>query len=67
MDYNTILRQNLKVVDLPSVILARDNDLPIHVFDFDEKGTILRICDGENVGTLVGHVDEDELEDGESA
>ncbi|MBD04947.1 MAG: UMP kinase [Gemmatimonadetes bacterium] len=67
MDYNTILRQNLKVVDLPSVILARDNDLPIHVFDFDEKGTILRICDGEDVGTLVGHVDEDELEDGESA
>ncbi len=63
MDYNTIVRQNLKVVDLPSVILARDNELPIHVFDFDEKGTIRRICEGEDIGTLVGDVGDDEFEE----
>ncbi|MBT3342931.1 MAG: UMP kinase [Gemmatimonadetes bacterium] len=62
MNYNTILRQNLKVVDLPSVILARDNELPIHVFDFDEKGTIRRICEGEDIGTLVCDKDGDILE-----
>ena len=60
--YNTIIRQNLTIVDQSSILLARDHGLPIHVFDFDEKGTILRICQGEDLGTLVGDVDEDVLE-----
>ncbi|MFH1567282.1 MAG: UMP kinase [Gemmatimonadota bacterium] len=60
--YNSILRQNLTVVDQPSVILARDHRLPIHVFDFAEKGTMARICTGEDPGTMVGPVDEDVLE-----
>ncbi|MFC1525362.1 UMP kinase [Candidatus Latescibacterota bacterium] len=62
MGYNTILRQNLTVIDQPSVILARDHGLPIHVFDFSERGTIARICQGEDPGTLVAAVDEDVLE-----
>ncbi|MEE2659120.1 MAG: UMP kinase [Candidatus Latescibacterota bacterium] len=62
MHYNSILRQNLRVVDLPSVILARDHELPIHVFDFAETSTIVKICDGEDLGTLVADV-QDELED----
>ena len=61
MRYNTILQQDLTVIDLPSVILARDHHLPIHVFDFSEKGTIARICEGEDPGTLVGDVDGDVL------
>ena len=67
MRYNTILQQDLTVIDQqdltvidqPSVILARDHHLPIHVFDFSEKGTIARICEGEDLGTLVGDVDDD--------
>jgi len=61
MRYNTILQQNLTVIDQPSVILARDHHLPIHVFDFSEQGTIARICEGEDPGTLVGDVDDDVL------
>jgi len=60
--YNTILRNNLTVVDQLSVILARDHRLPIHVFDFAERGTMARICQGEDPGTLVGEVQEDSLE-----
>ena len=63
MRYDTILRENLTIVDQPSVILARDNHLPIHVFDFSEKSTISRICDGdESTGTFVGDVAEDVVE-----
>lgn len=62
MHYNTIIRQNLTIVDQSSILLARDHKLPIHVFDFDEKGTMLRICQGEDLGTLVGNVEEDILE-----
>jgi uridylate kinase len=62
MHYNTIIRQNLTIVDQSSILLARDHRLPIHVFDFNDKGTILRICQGENLGTLVSDVAADLLE-----
>ena len=62
VNYDTIIRQNLSIVDQPSIILARDHDLPIHVFDFSEKGTIRRICEGEDAGTLVSCMGEDVLE-----
>ena len=60
--YNTILHQELTIIDQPSVILARDHDLPCHVFDFTDKGTILRICQGEDLGTLIDDMSEDVLE-----
>lgn len=60
--YNTIIQQNLTIVDQSSVLLARDHGLPIHVFDFRERGTMERICRGENLGTLIGEVEEDLLE-----
>ena len=62
MRYNTILQKELAIVDQPSVILARDHKMPIHLFNFSEKGTMLRICQGEDVGTLVSDVDGDILE-----
>ena len=62
MKYDSIIQQNLKIVDQSSILLARDHHLPIHVFDFDEKGTIDRICQGEDLGTLVSDVEEDVLE-----
>ncbi len=62
MRYNTILRQNLSIVDHSSIILARDHQMPLHLFNFTERGTMLRICQGEDVGTLVADVGEDVLE-----
>jgi uridylate kinase len=47
------LRQDLKVMDQSALILARDHGLPVHVFDFDQIGAALRICQGEAVGTFV--------------
>ncbi len=62
MNYNTIIHNNLTVADQSSILLARDHQLPIHVFDFAEKGTMDRICHGEDLGTLVSNVNEDILE-----
>ncbi|MCC7265568.1 MAG: UMP kinase [Candidatus Latescibacteria bacterium] len=62
MRYNTILQQNLSIVDHSSVILARDHRMPLHLFNFTERGTMLRICQGEDVGTLVAEVEGDILE-----
>ena len=63
INYNTVLRENLGALDQAAVLLARDNDLPIHVFDFDNSGSMRRIVEGEDVGTLIARVPEDELEE----
>ncbi len=51
--YDDAVNQGLKVMDQSAIILARDHGLPIHVFDFAEKGCMSRICQGEDVGTLI--------------
>ncbi|MCY0875196.1 MAG: UMP kinase [Firmicutes bacterium] len=53
LTYNDVVRNDLRVMDQSAIILARDHGLPLHVFNFEEKGTMRRICDGENVGTMI--------------
>ena len=60
--YDTIIRNDLHAVDHSCILLARDHHLPLHLFDFSENNTVLRICAGEDPGTLVADVPEDELE-----
>jgi uridylate kinase len=55
ISYNHVIAENLKALDQSAVLLARDHHLPIHVFDFDEKGGMLKICSGEEIGTRIGH------------
>lgn len=62
VNYATVIRENLGALDQAAVLLARDNNLPIHVFDFDHTGSMGRIMAGEDVGTLIAQVSDDELE-----
>ncbi|MBX2801835.1 MAG: UMP kinase [Myxococcales bacterium] len=48
------IRQNLRAMDQSALLLARDHGMPVHVFDFDLEGAAVRLCQGEDVGTLVG-------------
>ena len=57
--YNTVIQKNLTIVDQSSILLARDHKLPMHVFDFSDRGTMLNICRGEDTGTIVTDVDSD--------
>ncbi len=61
LNYDTVVRQNLKVMDQSAVILARDHGLSIHVFNFDLPDAMYRICEGEDVGTLIGQCTQDVL------
>jgi uridylate kinase len=53
INYDTVIRRNLKALDQSAVLLARDHALPVYVFDFDTPGTMCQICLGEDVGTLI--------------
>jgi len=58
ISYDTVIRDNLQALDQSAVLLARDHQLPIHVFDFDAPGAMLQICRGEQVGTRIAWSDE---------
>lgn len=45
--------KGLNVMDLTAFTLCRENNLPIIVFDINQKGNLLKILDGEKLGTIV--------------
>jgi uridylate kinase len=53
LSYDEVLQRNLRVMDQTAIALARDNQLPIVVFDMTRPGNLLRIVRGETVGTRV--------------
>jgi uridylate kinase len=65
VDYDTVLAQNLRVMDASAVALCRDNGIPIVVFSIREKGNLARVLAGEGVQTVVGNAGmQKECEDG---
>jgi uridylate kinase len=40
-------------MDSTAFTLSQENKLPIVIFDMNKKGNLLKICDGENIGTVV--------------
>ena len=53
ISYMDVLQKGLKVMDTTAITLCMDNKLPIIVFNLREKGTMLKVVQGESVGTLV--------------
>lgn len=53
VSYDEVLAKDLKVADASAIGLARDNNLPIVVFDLTVSGNIARAVAGERIGTLV--------------
>jgi uridylate kinase len=51
--YSEILNKNLKVMDATSIVLCRDNNLPIVVYDLFKSGDLEKIVEGEHIGTMV--------------
>jgi len=53
ISYTDIIRLNLKVIDTTAVSLCRDNNMPMMVFSMREPGNIVRVIQGEPLGSLV--------------
>ncbi len=53
ISYDEIYRRGLKVMDMTATVMARDNGLPIHVFNMDQEGNLGRVIGGEPIGTVV--------------
>jgi uridylate kinase len=53
LPFLSILNKNLKVMDSTAVTLCMDNNLPLIVFNLKESGNLLRVVQGDKIGTLV--------------
>ncbi|TLF44277.1 UMP kinase [Maribacter aurantiacus] len=53
ISFKDVLQKGLKVMDTTAFTLSQENELPIVVFDMNKKGNLLKIVDGEAVGTTV--------------
>ncbi len=47
------MQKNLKIMDMTAFALCMENKLPIIVFDMNTPGNLLRVVQGDKVGTLV--------------
>ncbi|MBI0474824.1 UMP kinase [Sphingomonas sp. MA1305] len=53
VSYDTVLADNLKVMDASAVALCRDSNIPIVVFNIREHGNFSAVLRGEGVSTVV--------------
>jgi len=53
VSYDQVLADKLLVMDATAIVMCRDNDLPLRVFDLTRANALVQAMSGENVGTLV--------------
>lgn len=53
ISFDEVLIKNLRIMDQTAFALCRENKMPIIVFNIKEKGNILKILQGNKIGTLI--------------
>jgi len=53
LSYSQVLQQNLRVMDASAISLAREENLPILVFNMTVAGNIVKAVAGDDIGTLI--------------
>lgn len=53
LTFEEVFQKDLKVMDMTAFTLSHENKLPIIVFDMNKENNLLRLVEGESIGTLV--------------
>lgn len=53
VSFNEVYEMNLNVMDMTAITMCKENNLPIVVFNMNIKGNLLRLMEGEEIGTVV--------------
>ena len=53
LTFNEVLEKQLGVMDLTAIVLARDHDMPLRVYNMNATGVLARIVTGGQDGTLI--------------
>jgi uridylate kinase/translation elongation factor Ts len=53
LTYDEALARKLQVLDATAIVMCRENDIPLKVFNINRHGDLVRVVCGESVGTTV--------------
>jgi uridylate kinase len=53
LSYDRALQEGLKVMDATAIMLCRDHGMPLQVMNINNKGAMMRLMQGEEVGSLL--------------
>jgi len=53
LTYDEVLERKLGVMDATAIVLCREQNIPLRIFNMNKAGALLRIVNGEDEGTLV--------------
>lgn len=53
ISYEEVMQKGLNVMDMTAFTLCKENKLPIIVFDMNKPGNLLKLINGDIIGTLV--------------
>lgn len=51
--FDEAIEKNLRVLDQTAFTMCRENELPVIVFDMNERGNLKKLISGQKIGTLV--------------
>ena len=54
LTYREVIERKLGVMDLTAVALLEDSDIKINVFDMEDPENIVKVLEGEKIGTVIG-------------
>jgi len=53
ISFDQVLTDKLLVMDATAIVMCRDNDLPLRIFDLTRANALVQAMSGDDVGTLV--------------
>ncbi len=53
ISYEEVIRKNLQVMDTTAIVMCRDHNMPLQVFNLLNEGDLVRLIAGEAVGSKV--------------
>jgi len=53
LSFNEAYEKNLNIMDMTAFTLCKENNLPIMVFDMNKPGNLIKLVEGEKIGTLI--------------
>ena len=53
--YVDVLKEGYQVMDATAIVMCRENNLPLVVFNLNNAGDLLRVVRGETLGTSVAN------------
>jgi uridylate kinase len=53
LTYDDVLTRKLGVMDATAIVMCRDNNIPLRIFNMFSEGDLLKVVMGEQIGTIV--------------